>query len=74
MVGRTLSALSADDRESLSDWLSLQLATGTRRDADGLLGVLGRIDARVAVRVRRELPYRIEALQRQGGAERIVAA
>ena len=74
MVGRTLSALSADDRAALSDWLSLQLATGTERDAEGLLGVLARIDARVAVRVRRELPHRIEALARQSGAERIVAA
>jgi hypothetical protein len=74
IAGRTLSALSADDRALLADWLSLQLAAGAGSNADRMLGVLGRIDARVAARVRRELPHRTEALARHVQDERIVAA
>ncbi|MGH8174596.1 MAG: hypothetical protein ACREPX_15760 [Rhodanobacteraceae bacterium] len=73
-AGRTLSALSADDRALLSDWLSLQLAAHAETGVDGLLGVLGRVDSRVAARVRRALPHRIEALAQHVQAERIVAA
>jgi hypothetical protein len=74
IAGRTLSALSADDRALLADWLSLQLAAGDGSRVDSMLGVLGRIDARVAARVRRDLPHRIEALARHVQDERIVAA
>jgi hypothetical protein len=76
---RTLSALSADDRARLSDWLSLLFATGDPHLADAAIGdtvlrSLARIDAALAARVRRMLPQRVEALASHGGASRIVAA
>ncbi|HEY6892613.1 MAG TPA: hypothetical protein VI258_00485 [Rhodanobacteraceae bacterium] len=71
---RTLSALSADDRARLADWLSLLLATGDSRGTDDAMLALGRIDAAIVARVRRELPRRVEALAARGGASRIVAA
>ena len=71
---RTLSALSADDRARLADWLSLLLAADGSRVADASIVALARIDAAVVARVRRELPRRVEALAARGGASRIVAA
>ena len=71
---RTLSALSADDRARLADWLSLLLATGDSRITDDAMVALARIDAAIVARVRRELPGRVEALAARGGANRIVAA
>jgi hypothetical protein len=71
---RTLSALSADDRSRLADWLSLLLATGDSGGADVAMLALARIDAAIVARVRRELPRRVEALAARGGASRIVAA
>lgn len=68
---RTLSELSADDRAGLADWLSLQLAVG---GGDSALGLLARIDMRLAARVRRALPARVEALAIHGSANHIVAA
>jgi hypothetical protein len=73
-VRRTLSALSADDRARLADWLSLLLATGDLRVAEAQIGALARIDAALVARVRRVLPRRVEALASRGGATRIVAA
>lgn len=73
-AARTLSALSADDRALLVDWLSLQLAVHAPEPARALIGALGRIDSHVGARVRRELPHRVEALARHVQAERIVAA
>jgi len=73
-ASRTLSALSADDRARLADWVSLQLAAAERSDKDGVLGALARIDARLVARVRRELPHRIAALAAHAGTDRIVAA
>jgi hypothetical protein len=69
---RTLSELSADDRAGLADWLSLQLAVG--ENDEGALGLLARIDMRLAARVRRALPARVEALAMHAAAKRIVAA
>ena len=71
---RTLSALSADDRAQLADWVSLLLATGDSRAVDASIGSLSRIDAALVARVRRELPRRVEALAARAGAGRIVAA
>lgn len=76
---RTLSALSADDRARLADWLSLLLAAGDSRVVDNaiggtLMGALARIDVALVARVRRELPRRVEALAARVGASRIVAA
>ena len=71
---RTLSALSADDRARLVDWLSLLLATGDSRGMDDAMLALARIDPTIVARVRRELPRRVEALAARGGASRIVAA
>jgi len=71
---RTLSALSADDRLRLADWLSWQLVTGKRVEGDAMMGLLGRIDAQLCARVRRLLPEIVEALARPAGVERIVAA
>jgi hypothetical protein len=71
---RTLSALSADDRARLADWLSLLLATGDSRAADASIVALARIDAALVARVRRELPRRVEALAARVGTSRIVAA
>ncbi|HEY6986388.1 MAG TPA: hypothetical protein VH375_09910 [Rhodanobacteraceae bacterium] len=69
---RTLSALSADDRARLADWLSLQLAAaGSAGDA---LALLERIDMRLVAHVRRGVPMRAEALASRAGASRIVAA
>lgn len=71
---RTLSALSADDRARLADWLSLLLATGESRVADASIVALARIDAALVARVRRELPLRVEALAARVGTSRFVAA
>lgn len=71
---RTLSALSADDRARLAEWLSLLLATGDSRITDDAMVALARIDAAIVARVRRELPGRVEALAARGGASRIIAA
>jgi hypothetical protein len=71
---RTLSALSADDRTRLADWLSLLLAAGESRVADASIVALARIDAALVARVRRALPRRVEALAARVGTSRIVAA
>ncbi|HEX5122748.1 MAG TPA: hypothetical protein VFV97_05820 [Rhodanobacteraceae bacterium] len=71
---RTLSALSADDRSRLADWLSLLLATCNSRFADASIVALARVDAAIVARVRRELPRRVEALEARVGTSRIVAA
>lgn len=71
---RTLSALSADDRVELADWLALQLAAGARDAAERVLGILARTDAGLLARVRRALPARVEALAIRGRANHIVAA
>jgi hypothetical protein len=68
---RTLSALSADDRTRLAEWISLLLASGDPGVADDAMVALARIDAAVVARVRRELPRRVEAL---AGSSRFVAA
>jgi hypothetical protein len=69
---RTLSALSADDRAALADWLSLQLATADAGESE--LGFLARVDMRLGARVRRALPERVEALAIRARASHIVAA
>lgn len=71
---RTLSALSADDRARLADWLSLQLATGVRHMEHGMLGLLARIETRLLARVARALPQRVEALATRARTNHIVAA
>ena len=71
---RTLSALSADDRTHLADWLSLQLAVGAGSNEDNALGLLARIEAGIVARVRRALPRRVEALATRAPANHIVAA
>ncbi len=71
---RTLSALSADDRARLTEWLTLQLATIDRGHADAMQKLLARIDMRVAAHVGRALPQRVEVLAIRAGASRIVAA
>lgn len=68
---RTLSALSADDRACLADWLALQLAAGARHVGES---AFARIDERLVARVRRALPERVEALAIRGGSNHIVAA
>lgn len=71
---RTLSALSADDRARLADWLSLQFAAAASRIGDGAFALLERIDIGLVARVRRGLPLRAEALASRAGSSRIVAA
>ena len=74
---RTLSELSADDRAGLADWLSLQLAVGDNsvgENGESALGLLARIEMRLAARIRRALPARIEALASHGRPNHIVAA
>jgi hypothetical protein len=74
---RTLSELSADARAGLAEWLSLQLAGGDNSVSDNgesALGLLARIEMRLAARVRRALPARIEALAIHSRSEHIVAA
>lgn len=71
---RTLSALSADDRAQLSDWLSLQIAAGARSLEDSALGLIARIEAGIVARVRRALPRHVEALAIRAEAKHIVAA
>jgi hypothetical protein len=71
---RTLSALSADDRARLADWLSLVLAADDRHVGDGRLDPIARLDAPLLARVRRALPARVEALANRGGANHIDAA
>jgi hypothetical protein len=73
-ASRTLSVMSADDRARLADWLSLQIATLPVHDADAVVGMLGRVDAWLAARIRRELPYVIAALAPRAGSGRVVAA
>ncbi len=70
---RTLSALSADDRARLADWLALMLAAGHPTE-DAPSRVLARIDMRLAARVGRALPARVEALAIRAGASSFVAA
>jgi hypothetical protein len=71
---RTLSALSADDRGRLEDWLSLQLAAGDLPVTDNALGLFARIDMRLVARVRRTLPLRIEELAIAARPNHFVAA
>jgi hypothetical protein len=71
---RTLSALSADDRTQLADWLSLQIAAGARDIEDSVLGLIARIGAGIVARVRRVLPRHVEALAIRAEAKHIVAA
>ncbi len=71
---RTLSALSADDRTRLADWLSLQIAAGARSIEDSAIGLIARIEAGIVARVRRALPRHVEALAIRDEANRIVAA
>jgi hypothetical protein len=68
---RTLSALSADDRTSLAEWLALQIAAASSERA---LALAARIDEALAARVRRALPARVEALAIRGRPNHIVAA
>ncbi|GAA0718921.1 hypothetical protein [Dokdonella soli] len=51
MARRTLSALSADDLASLSRWLTLQLVTGTARDAALAGQSMSRVDAMLAATI-----------------------
>ncbi|HJT98246.1 MAG TPA: hypothetical protein VJ696_08010 [Rhodanobacteraceae bacterium] len=74
LARRTLSALSADDRARLAEWLSLALAAQGERTIETLQGSIARIDARLAAHVRRALPARVEALAIRGGPSRFVAA
>ena len=71
---RTLSALSADDRARLADWLSLQIAAGARSIEDSALRLIARIEAGIVARVRRALPRHVEALAIRAEAKHIVAA
>lgn len=71
---RTLSALSADDRVRLADWLSLLIAAGARSIEDSALGLIARIEAGIVARVRRVLPRHVEALAIRAEAKQIVAA
>jgi hypothetical protein len=71
---RTLSALSADDRAELADWLALQLAASARHAGEGALDLVARADVRLGARVRRTLPARVEALAIRGRPNHIVAA
>ena len=71
---RTLSALSADDRAELTEWLALQLAAGSVERRKGALGLVARIDLRLVARLRRTLPERVEALATRADPGRIVAA
>lgn len=71
---RTLSALSADDRSRLAEWLSLLIAACNSRVADASIVALASIDAALVARVRRGLAQRVEALAARGGTSRIVAA
>ena len=71
LARRTLSALSADDRARLADWLALQIAAATDEHASGLVA---RVDELLVARVRRALPARVEALASRGGPGHIVAA
>lgn len=68
---RTLSALSADDRARLAEWLALQIAAAA---SEHMLALAPRIDEALAARVRRALPARVEALAIRGGPNHIVAA
>ncbi len=68
---RTLSALSADDRTRLAEWLALQIAAATDERA---LALAARIDEALVARVRRALPARVEALAIRGRPNHIVAA
>lgn len=68
---RTLSALSADDRARLAEWVALQIAAASDERA---LGLVVRIDDALVARVRRALPARVEALAIRGRPNHIVAA
>jgi hypothetical protein len=70
---RTLSALSADDRTRLADWLSLLLAAD-RRATESALALIARLDMGLAARVQRRLPERVEALAAGDGASNGEAA
>lgn len=71
LARRTLSALSADDRARLAEWLALQIAAAPDERACGLLA---RVDEPLVARVRRALPARVEALAIRGSLNHIVAA
>jgi hypothetical protein len=71
---RTLSALSADDRSRLGDWLALQLATIAQSVGAVALELVVAIDARLGARVGRALPRCVEALANRVGPSHIVAA
>jgi hypothetical protein len=71
LARRTLSALSADDRARLAEWLALQIAAATGERA---LALAARIDVALVARVRRALPARVEALAIRGEPNHIVAA
>ena len=71
---RTLSALSADDRARLADWLSLQIAAGARSVEDSALGLHRAHRSGLVARVRRSLPRHVEALAIRAEAKHIVAA
>ena len=68
---RTLSALSADDRARLAEWVALQSAAAAGEPA---LILAARIDDALVARVRRALPARVEALAIRGRPNHIVAA
>ena len=70
---RTLSALSADDRAELTEWLTLQVAAGMSGSRDQVLDIVLHIDLRLVARVRRTLADRVEALAMRGGRSQIVA-
>ena len=71
---RTLSALSADDRALLADWLALQLVAASHDIGESALGLVARVDMRLVERVRRALPERVEALAICGRQSHFVAA
>ena len=71
LARRTLSALSADDRARLAEWLALQIAAASDERASGLVA---RVDEPLVARVRRALPARVEALAIRDRPNHIVAA
>ncbi|MET0230212.1 MAG: hypothetical protein ABW186_04700 [Rhodanobacteraceae bacterium] len=71
LARRTLSALSADDRARLAEWLALQIAAAADERACGLVA---RVDEPLVARVRRALPARVETLAIRGRPDHIVAA
>lgn len=70
-AGRTLSALSADDRSRLVRWLALQIASANPAPNDQMLT---RVDALLGSRVTALLPAAREELASRRGIDGIVAA